>query len=340
MPRPPRQPATPTPLVPALLRYAAARGLDATALAARLALPADAAARDDVAVEPRVIGELVEALATQLAEPYLALRLPGELPLRSYALGEVAARAAATLRDSLRLLAPLVHPAMACELVEGGGAELAEWRQATPHDPRGVGRYAHEYALAYVLTHARAVLGAPLPIARAWFAHARPRAIEPLARWLGCGELAFGAVDTGVAFARGELDRALVTADPRLAATVSELAPRVAPAPPVATSGELAARVAAIVRARLPEPTTADDAAALLHLSARTLQRRLEAEATTFSAVFDAAREALARELLADAALPLGEIAYRLGFADAATFSRSFKRWIGSPPGRFRSALS
>nr|HEX4313532.1 AraC family transcriptional regulator ligand-binding domain-containing protein [Kofleriaceae bacterium] len=333
-----RQAAVSTPLVPALLRYAAARGLDAEMLAARFALAADTAARDDVAVEPAAIGELIEAVATQLAEPFLALRLPAELPLRSYGLGELAARAAPTLRDSLRLLAPHVHPAMACDLVEPAGA-LAEWHQATPRAPRGIGRYAHEYGLAYVLAHVRAVLGAPLPVARVWFAHARPRAVEPLARWFGGAELAFGAADSGLAFARGELERAPVTADPRLAATVAELAPRVASlSSSPATTGELASRVAAIVRDRCPDATTADDAAALLHLSARTLQRRLESEATTFSAVFDAAREALARELLRDAALPLGEVAYRLGFADAATFSRAFKRWTGTPPGRFRGA--
>src|SRR5205085_877784 len=126
--------------------------------------------------------------------------------------------------------------------------------------PRGLGRWAHEYALAYIVTHARAVLGAPFAIERVWFAHSRPRELAPLERYFGTSELDFGTPDSGIAFAAALLDRPLVTADPRLAATVAELAP----AAPVRAI-ELAARVAAYVRGRLPEPPVADDAAASLH---------------------------------------------------------------------------
>ena len=82
-----------------------------------------------------------------------------------------------------------------------------------------------------------------------------------------------------------------------------------------------------------------NDAAAVMQMSARTLQRRLEGEGTSLTAVVDDTRQALARELLADPALALGEIAYRTGFADLATFSRAFKRWTGTSPGRFRRSL-
>jgi AraC-like DNA-binding protein len=176
------------------------------------------------------------------------------------------------------------------------------------------------------------VLGGAAPVHRVWFAHARPPALAPIERWFACEDIAFGATDSGLTFAPGLLDRPLVTADPRLAATIADLVPA-----PIAND-DVVARVAAHVRARLPKPTTSDDVAALLHMSARTLQRRLEADGTSFTAVVDATREVLARELLADPRLPLAEIGYRLGFADAAAFSRAFKRWTGTPPGRFRRA--
>jgi AraC-like DNA-binding protein len=325
VPRTLREPALPSAVVPALLRWLAARGHDPGALGERFALPVDAMDRDHVDVAPSLIGELIEAASLLVADPVLALRLPAELTFRRYDLSELAARAASTLRESLGLLGTLVHPHARCVLVG------ADWHMQTPSHPRGIGRYAQEYGIAYAVTHARAVLNGGVPIRRVWFAHARPSALAPIERWFSCTDVAFGATDSGVAFEPQALDRPLVTADPKLAATIAELAPP-------SRVEDLASAVAAHVRARLPEPTTADDAAALMHVSARTLQRRLEADGTSFTAVVDATREALARELLADPALPLGEISYRLGFADAATFSRAFKRWTGTAPGRFRRA--
>jgi AraC-like DNA-binding protein len=315
--------------VPALLRWLVARGHDVAPLVDRFGLPGDAAERDELDTAPSLIGALIEACALLVADPFVALRLPGELPFLRYRLGEVAARAAPTLRASLALLAPVVHPLARCAV------DADAWRMDTPAHPRGIGRFAQEYALAYVVTHARAVLGGALPVRRVWFAHARPSALAPIERWFGCADVAFGEADSGLAFDAVTLDRALVTADPRLAATMAALAP--APAA-VDELGDLAAQVAAVVRARLPEPISADDAAALLDTSARTLQRRLEADGTSFTAVVEATREALARELLGAGELTVAEVAYRVGFADAATFSRAFKRWTGTPPGRFRRA--
>jgi AraC-like DNA-binding protein len=344
MPRAPREPPSPSAIVPALLRYLAGRGRDPAPIAARFALQGDAADRDEVDVAPVVVNDLLAAASALLGEPYLALHLPAELPLRRYGLAELAARAAPTLRESLHQLiryAPLVHPQLALSLAEDG--DEAVWRQATPGHPRGVGRHAHEYGLAYVLGHARASLapdpagGGPLPLHRVWFAHARPRDLAPLDHFFGTEELAFGAEDSGFAFARAHLDRALVTGDRRLLATVADLAASALRDQPRST--DLAPRVAAHVRARLPGSITADDAAAAMQMSARTLQRRLEGEGTSLTAVVDDTREALARELLADPALALGEIAYRTGFADLATFSRAFKRWTGTSPGRFRRSL-
>jgi AraC-like DNA-binding protein len=341
MPRAPRQPPSPSALVPALLRYLAARGRDPSAVAARFALPADAADHDEIDVAPAVVNDLLAAVAALLDEPYLALRLPAELPLRRYGLAELTARAAPTLRESLHQLAryaPLVHPQLALSLAEHG--DEAEWHQATPAHPRGIGRHAHEYALAYVLAHARTVLprdpagGETLPLHRVWFAHARPRDLAPLDRFFGTEELAFGAEDSGFAFARAHLDRPLATGDHRLLATVAGLADSALRERP--RTIELEPRVAAHVRGRLPEPASADEIAAAMQMSARTLQRRLEAEGTSLTAVIDRTREALARELLLDPELALGEIAYRTGFADLATFSRAFKRWTGTSPGRFR----
>jgi AraC-like DNA-binding protein len=335
MARPVREPPSPTALVPALLRHISARGGDPAVLAARFELPDDAAERDEVKVAPSVINEMLEAAAELLAEPFLALRLPAELPLRGYGLAELAARASGTLRDSLALTAryaPLVHPHFAFELVES--VDEACWHQRTPAHVRGVGRHAHEYGLAHVLTHARAATGGSVTPLRAWFAHARPRSLAPLYRFLGTEELTFGEVDSGFALPRSLLDAPLHTSDPRLLATATGLADAALRANP--RSHELAPRVAAHLREHLPDDAIADRVARALHMSARTLQRRLEAEGTSFTEVLDGTREELARALLLEDSLSLGEIGYRIGFADLASFSRAFRRWTGVPPGQFR----
>jgi AraC-like DNA-binding protein len=318
--------------VPALLRYLAARGHDPSVLVERFALPADVAEHDTLDIVPATINDLLEAAAELLAEPFLALRLPSELPFRRYDVVELALRSSSTLRDGLLTTArhaAAIHPQLELALVEDSGA--ASWVQRTPGHPRGIGRHAHEYGLAYVLLNARIGLADALPLTRVWFTHPRPRALEPLHRMFGTEELVFGAPDSGFAFARSSLDAPL-HGDPRLLATVEALA--AASPPPPRTSSLLAPRVAAYLRDHLSD--SAAGAAAALHMSARTLQRRLAAEGTTFSGVVDDTREALARELLADRSLPLAEIAYRVGFADLATFSRAFKRWTGKPPGLFR----
>ena len=105
-----------------------------------------------------------------------------------------------------------------------------------------------------------------------------------------------------------------------------------------APSTSLRPRVETELRVLLPERANIDEAAAALRMSTRTLQRRLEHEGTRFSEVLDTVRADVARHLLSDPELPLAEIAYRLGFADLATFSRAFKRWTGKPPGTWRRA--
>jgi AraC-like DNA-binding protein len=49
-------------------------------------------------------------------------------------------------------------------------------------------------------------------------------------------------------------------------------------------------------------------------------------------------RRDLALQLLADGHLSVADIATRLGFEDASTFYRAFRKWTGSAPGAWRSA--
>jgi AraC-like DNA-binding protein len=78
------------------------------------------------------------------------------------------------------------------------------------------------------------------------------------------------------------------------------------------------------------------DLARELHLSTRTLQRRLTEQAITFQRLLDEARRELARHYLLHSSRELNETAYLLGYEDANSFFRAFHQWEGTTPGRWR----
>jgi AraC-like DNA-binding protein len=309
--------------------------IEAALLALRLGLQESAGDADEILATESMVQAAFEAVAEAFSEPHIALRLPADLPLRRYGLAELAARSTPTLRDGLARMAryaSLIHPALACAVEERDDEAL--WMQRTPDRPRGLGRHVNEYALAYVLTVARRDTGAPIAVSRAWFVHARPPDIAPIHRFFGARDLAFGGEDSGFALPREALDLPMKTGDPRLLATADDLAEAALRAQPRTSS--LASLAASRVESLLPDGATMDAVARTMHMSSRTLQRRLESEGASFSEIVDQVRERLARRWLADEARTLSEVAFGLGFSDLATFSRAFKRWTGKPPGAWR----
>ncbi len=99
-------------------------------------------------------------------------------------------------------------------------------------------------------------------------------------------------------------------------------------------------KVREVIEAQLPDgEPAAERVAQALHLSLRSLQRHLADEGTRFDTLLNECRENLALLHLRDPACSLSEISYLLGFADASSFSRAFKRWTGMTPGQFRDGL-
>ncbi|THF64094.1 AraC family transcriptional regulator [Pseudothauera nasutitermitis] len=103
---------------------------------------------------------------------------------------------------------------------------------------------------------------------------------------------------------------------------------------------EMVARVRDSLRAALPEALSVRAAAARLHLSTRTLERRLEEEGSSFRAIKDALRRDLAIARLTKTAQPVGELAADLGYADPSAFYRAFVGWTGVSPEQYRNRLA
>jgi AraC-like DNA-binding protein len=102
------------------------------------------------------------------------------------------------------------------------------------------------------------------------------------------------------------------------------------------------ANTSLLVRSRLTEQlpsgrATQQSVARALHLSTRTLQRRLGEEGTNFRALLEETRRDLAMQYLRASDLSMNEITYLLGFSEPANFTRAFRRWTGVTPSRFRA---
>jgi AraC-like DNA-binding protein len=76
-----------------------------------------------------------------------------------------------------------------------------------------------------------------------------------------------------------------------------------------------------------------------LHVSVRTLRRRLTEENSSFRQLLEEVRFQLAKEYLLDTNLPLAEISDLLGYTEPGNFSHAFRRWSGRSPRSFRSTL-
>jgi AraC-like DNA-binding protein len=83
-----------------------------------------------------------------------------------------------------------------------------------------------------------------------------------------------------------------------------------------------------------------EDLAKLLNVSARTLDRHLNKEGTSFRELSVRIRSQRACVLLNDGKLTVSQIAYTLGYSDLANFSRSFKKEHGVSPISYRGVAS
>lgn len=210
-----------------------------------------------------------------------------------------------------------------------------------PHDPAALDarRFADETLLVMLHGLLCWLAGRRLPVSRLDWAHSQPAHADEYRRMFS-PVLRFDAPATALHFDARVLQAAVVMDGARLKAFLRD-APQSIFLKQVVVSG-LSDRVRRHCRAALgqgdPAPTLAVLAAAL-QLSCATLRRRLEDEGSSCGQLKDEVRRELALHHLAAGLLSVGDIAARLGFNDASTFYRAFRKWTGCAPGAWRSAV-
>jgi AraC-like DNA-binding protein len=105
------------------------------------------------------------------------------------------------------------------------------------------------------------------------------------------------------------------------------------------SASALGLAVARAIRRALPLAVAPAEVASSLHLSERSLRRRLAQEGLSFRGLLDEARKVLALKLMDGDRRRVTEIAMQTGFSDVRAFSRAFKRWTGKPPSALLDAV-
>ncbi|MET1078452.1 MAG: AraC family transcriptional regulator [Pseudomonas sp.] len=194
-------------------------------------------------------------------------------------------------------------------------------------------RQSAEASLAYALAFCRWMTGKTIRPVRVCFQGPPPADLLPYQEVFQA-PIQFNAPHYSLLFERADMDAPLPTAN----AALAQLHDRFAGEYLARFSESRVTHQARQVLCRLlPQGEPKRDAVAqALHLSQRTLQRRLQEEGTSFQQLLDDTRRELAQQYLAQPNLTLLEAAYLLGFADPSNFFRAFRRWFAATPGEYR----
>ena len=168
------------------------------------------------------------------------------------------------------------------------------------------------------------------------FPHCAPDDISEHQRFFAC-KLQFECERSELVFARELLEAPLVKADPALQAILEAQVVAVIQKLPKGEAATDAVRRYLASELGKGQPTL-QQIAPRLHMSARSLRRRLDEERTSFRQILSEVRRELALRHLMEGRLAIGEIAFLLGFSEPSAFHRAFKQWTGQAPHAYRAA--
>jgi AraC-like DNA-binding protein len=301
----------------------------------RASLAGDLFARDRVTLTQTEYFRLWRGVEEEAADSTLPLRIGAAIKAESFDPPLFAALCSPDLDTALGRIAR--YKALTCPMrldvrIRRQATTLVlSWLDATEAPPGMLvaTELVFFVALARLATRARVkplAVEAPVPLAPAdaytsWFGVAPRRGHRP-----------------ALAFAAADARRPFVTANAGMWRSFEpELQRRLAGLDASASTAE---RVRASLLELLPSGAASIQAvAARLGASARTLQRRLQDEETSFATVLAETRSELAHHYLGNTALTAAEISFLLGFEDPNSFYRAFRTWTGATPEEARSLL-
>ncbi|UCH46521.1 MAG: AraC family transcriptional regulator [Betaproteobacteria bacterium] len=196
-----------------------------------------------------------------------------------------------------------------------------------------VASVTYDMCMSLLIDMCRMNAGASLRPVMVSLTRDRPDDVSPYRRFFGV-PVRFGAKQNAFQIATKDAERLLPSSNRQLALVfdkmlTEELARLV--------KDDVITRCKAVVLEHLAAgETSEEETAKALHMSTRSLQRKLAQAETSYVQLVDETRRDLAMRYIEDPSRSSTEIAFELGFSAPSAFTRAFKRWTGQSPTEFR----
>ncbi|WP_162932615.1 AraC family transcriptional regulator [Solimonas sp. K1W22B-7] len=201
--------------------------------------------------------------------------------------------------------------------------------------PADLRQFLLERAFAGWLVVTREIQPRSLPILTVQFQFPRPPYAEKFRELCGV-EPRFNAAENSISLDPAAVDAPLPQADAVMARMCLEQCRQ------LLAKRKLRPGVAGLVRDCMFQMSgqipTIEAIAQQLHMAPRSIRRRLEEEGTSFRALSEEVLQALAEDMLGTTNMKLEEVAMRLGYSEATSFTHAFKRWTGQSPQAYRES--
>lgn len=318
--------------IPAILRSLGANPEEVLAeVGYDLKLFDDPENRISLAAHNHIVGHC----ATRTGCPHFGLLVGQQDGLHSFGLVGLLVKYSPDVGTALRSFVRYLHlhvRGATTDLVVDGGTAMLTYEIHEPGieavDQVGDG------AVAVMHNIMRALCGPDWRPTEAWFAHRAPADVGPFRRFFRV-PLRFDAEQFAMLFPAGYLGRRMPVADDEL----RRLLQRQVDLLEDRHRGDLPEQVRNVLRtALMTGHARADQVASLFGMHSRTLNRRLNAFGFGFQQLVDESRFEIARQMLEDSAMEVGQIAELLDYAAPGVFTRAFRRWSGTTPAEWRAA--
>lgn len=305
-------------------------GADVEAMLEAARIPVDALADPDYMLTPAQEISFTERALVVLGQPDLGLRLGPRYHLSAYGMLGLAVMMSSNLVDAFEVLFRnilMTWTYMHWSLrTEHGVATIALRKQ---RDLGGCHQYMIDRGLAASYTIAAEALGKRLPLLEVNVAQPEPGYADSYREFFGC-PVNFGAGSNDFRFADRFLYEPLLQSETASARVFAAQCER------ICAELERGGSFAELIRqhlVQLPNQLASlETIAERLCTTPRTIQRKLTLEGTSFKELLEDVRKNLSLEYLQSTDLSVENIALRLGYADAPSFSHAFKRWTGQSP--------
>lgn len=299
-------------------------------------LPPDLLDQSRILVTTEELFAFWRAVGAASHDPAIGLKLGLENNLEKYDPVSVAALCSRTLGDALRLVAR--YKQITCPeeiLVDSSDHECSvqfRWLLAQNESEPDT---LVDHCFAWILALARRGTEAQITPLRVELIQRRTN-MKVLEEYFGCPVLC-GAARNALVFRGRDTERPFLTHNAELLAMIApqldeELNQQM-------SQKSFPEQVRSIIQRKLAgQRPTVQQVARDLHMSSRTLQRRLQEHGFSFQQVLEKARHDLARHYLMHSLLELNETAYLLGYEDSNSFVRAFRIWEGVPPAHWRES--